>query len=286
MSGGISITSRSRPARRAPRIGRANSFGGIASGVAAASPRRALLAVFAGVMTVQAAAHRAGARSRQSGSDDRQAGVGLPGRPLQSVRSERGPRQHADRSRDSGTGRTPARRRSRDQPRCRPGLQATIGAVYTGLGLYADAQPLLERALRPRGTSSARTTPKHWQPPMIWPTSIGIGEVRGSRTALPRHRPAADPNSGVRPPRHAEGRLRPEQSVRHAKKVEGVRTPCSRHACTTAASVREPHPDTLGSLGNLGSVYYSQGRYADAEPLAAEDLDASRRVLGEDHPRR
>ncbi len=35
----------------------------------------------------------------------------------------------------------------RDQPNVQARLQSTIGAVYTGLGLYGDAQPLLQRAL-------------------------------------------------------------------------------------------------------------------------------------------
>ena len=36
----------------------------------------------------------------------------------------------------------------RDQPQVQARLQATIGAVYTGLGMYADAQPLLAGALQ------------------------------------------------------------------------------------------------------------------------------------------
>ena len=35
----------------------------------------------------------------------------------------------------------------RDQPLVRARLEAAIGNVYTGLGLYTDAQPLLKRAL-------------------------------------------------------------------------------------------------------------------------------------------
>src|SRR6185503_15407127 len=36
----------------------------------------------------------------------------------------------------------------RDQPRVQARLQATIGRVYGNLGMYAEAQPLLERALQ------------------------------------------------------------------------------------------------------------------------------------------
>ena len=61
-------------------------------GVAAVAVLVALLATFAGRET-SSQAHRAGTRSRQSGSGDCQAGVGLSGRPLQGVRSQRSARQ-------------------------------------------------------------------------------------------------------------------------------------------------------------------------------------------------
>jgi Tfp pilus assembly protein PilF len=40
----------------------------------------------------------------------------------------------------------------------------------------------------------------------------------------------------------------------------------------------------VSSLNNLGHFYYSQKRYREAEPLAVEVLDASRRLVGDDHP--
>ena len=39
------------------------------------------------------------------------------------------------------------------------------------------------------------------------------------------------------------------------------------------AELRERHPDTLGSINNLGLLYESQGRYSDAEPLYLEALE-------------
>ena len=45
------------------------------------------------------------------------------------------------------------------------------------------------------------------------------------------------------------------------------------------------HPDTAGSLNNLGNLYLAQGRY-DEEPLFEEALSICRRVLGADHPDR
>jgi tetratricopeptide (TPR) repeat protein len=44
------------------------------------------------------------------------------------------------------------------------------------------------------------------------------------------------------------------------------------------------HPDTLTSMNNLASIYYYQGKYADAEPLYKEALAGCQKALGLEHP--
>jgi tetratricopeptide (TPR) repeat protein len=44
------------------------------------------------------------------------------------------------------------------------------------------------------------------------------------------------------------------------------------------------HPDTLGSLHNLGTLYLRLGRFPEAERLLTEATSGRRRVLGENHP--
>ncbi|WP_254434466.1 tetratricopeptide repeat protein, partial [Dolichospermum sp. UHCC 0352] len=44
------------------------------------------------------------------------------------------------------------------------------------------------------------------------------------------------------------------------------------------------HPDVARSLNGLALLYYSQGRYNDAEPLYLQSLDIRKRQLGNDHP--
>jgi tetratricopeptide (TPR) repeat protein len=44
------------------------------------------------------------------------------------------------------------------------------------------------------------------------------------------------------------------------------------------------HPDVTTSLNNLASLYYSQGRYSEAEPLYLRSLEIKDKVLGENHP--
>jgi len=44
------------------------------------------------------------------------------------------------------------------------------------------------------------------------------------------------------------------------------------------------HPDTLGSVSNMGSLLREQGLYAEAKSHYREALDSNRRVLGVEHP--
>jgi tetratricopeptide (TPR) repeat protein len=44
------------------------------------------------------------------------------------------------------------------------------------------------------------------------------------------------------------------------------------------------HPDTLTSVGNLGSLLNAQGKLEEAEVLSRRALEGSERVLGVDHP--
>ena len=44
------------------------------------------------------------------------------------------------------------------------------------------------------------------------------------------------------------------------------------------------HPDTATSFNNLAFLYYSQGKYEEAEPLYIQALQIAEGVLGVNHP--
>jgi tetratricopeptide (TPR) repeat protein len=46
----------------------------------------------------------------------------------------------------------------------------------------------------------------------------------------------------------------------------------------------EDHPDVATSYNNLASLYESQGRYGEAEPLFKKALAICEQQLGLDHP--
>ena len=43
------------------------------------------------------------------------------------------------------------------------------------------------------------------------------------------------------------------------------------------------HPDMLTSMANLASVYWSQGRWKEAEELEVQVIETRKRVLGVEH---
>ena len=44
------------------------------------------------------------------------------------------------------------------------------------------------------------------------------------------------------------------------------------------------HPDIATSLNNLASLYYSQRKYEEAEPLFLQAIEIFKQSLGEEHP--
>ncbi|MDZ8087583.1 MAG: tetratricopeptide repeat protein, partial [Nostoc sp. DedQUE12b] len=52
----------------------------------------------------------------------------------------------------------------------------------------------------------------------------------------------------------------------------------------TKQRLGEEHPDVAATLNNLAQLYYSQGKYSEAETLNLQALELWRRFLGEEHP--
>ena len=44
------------------------------------------------------------------------------------------------------------------------------------------------------------------------------------------------------------------------------------------------HPNVATTLNNLAGLYYSQGRYSEAEPLYIQSLEIRERIFGINHP--
>lgn len=170
-----------------------------------------------------------------------------------------------------------------------PELQAQMmdlmGQVYISLGLYANAQPLLEQSIqlwtREKGPRSrealqarhnlarvvgsqghhADAEKLERQNLEIYRNDLGLRNVEAIRamTAL-----------GVA--------VENEARYREAEAID-------REALEVARTVLGPeNPDTLTSLNSLGNALQEQGRYPEAEKIHSQAVEARRRVLGNDHP--
>jgi eukaryotic-like serine/threonine-protein kinase len=170
-----------------------------------------------------------------------------------------------------------------------PELQAQMmdlmGQVYMNLGLYSNAQPLLEQSIelwthakgpRSREVLQARhnlarvvgskghdadAEKLERQNLEVYRNDLGLRNVDAIRamTAL-----------GVAV--ENEGRYRDAEAI-------------DREALEVTRAVLGPeNPDTLTLLNSLGNALQEQARYSEAEKIHKEVLEVRRRVLGSDHP--
>ncbi|HYV17557.1 MAG TPA: serine/threonine-protein kinase [Verrucomicrobiae bacterium] len=172
-----------------------------------------------------------------------------------------------------------------DQPDVQATLMQTMGSSYLGLGLYAQAAPLLERAVALRSRiygAEARETLAamndlamnlHLQ------GRAAEAEVMYRRTYEGRRKTDGDddpdtliPLEGLAWVYAAQGRVQ-EQEAALRRILEGRE--------------RTLGPEDRGTLmarSELGAVLSNTGRSSDAEPLLRQALDGQKRVMGVDHP--
>jgi len=172
-----------------------------------------------------------------------------------------------------------------DEPEVQAELMATMGTAYVGLGLYAEAEPLLTAVLETRrrvlGPEHAETLTSmnelanayHFQgryaeAETLHRETLGIRK----RVLGPGHPATLTSASSLASDYSARGRYAEAETL-HRETLEIERR-----------VLGGDHPDTLTSINNLANTYANQGRYAEAEALHREALGIERRVLGPDHP--
>jgi serine/threonine protein kinase len=171
------------------------------------------------------------------------------------------------------------------QPEVQATLMQTMGSSYLGLGLYAQAAPLLERAvaLRSRiyGAEARETLAAMNDLAMNLHLQGRQAEAEAMYRKTYEGRLVTDgeddldtliPLEGLAWVYEQEGRYKEEEEPR--RRVYEVRR-------------RILGPDSAGTLmaqSALAAFYSKTGRDAEAEPLLRDALERQKRVLGEDHP--
>jgi len=255
------------------------------SGVAVAGALVLLLVVFAVVMTVQASRiARARDRASQEAATATQVSDFLVGLFKVSDPSEaRGTTLTAREILAKGAQQLD---NLVDQPAVQARLQATIGDVYTGLGLYKDAQPLLTTALETRKRVVGPDNPDTLATANALANLYWYQGKYGEAESL--YRDIVERRTRVLGADHPDT-LRANYDLASLYAMQKRWEEFDRLSRDTLAKQRralgDHHPDTLASLGNLESSYFARGRYEEALPVAIEVLESERRIFGEDHPK-
>ena len=171
------------------------------------------------------------------------------------------------------------------QPEVKARLMETMGTVYTNLGLYRGAEPLLREAV---ATNRRTLGNNHSQ------TLTAINQLANAYWFQDRYLEAEPLYLEV-----SEGRRRVlgeehPDTLRVRTDLASLYTQQKRFdaaerldKATLEVQLRvlgPDHPDTRLSWNVLQAIYFAQGRFADAEPIARRVVDTSHRHLGDDHP--
>ena len=173
----------------------------------------------------------------------------------------------------------------REEPDVQARLQATMGSVYTSLGVYGAASLLLEQAVATRrrvlGADHLETLSAVNQlANLYWyqdrfaeaePLYLDVVERR-KRVVGDEHADTLKANFDLaslfgRQNRWSEAEQLQRKTLAIQERVLGG-----------------DHPDTVASRSNLAGYLRGQHRYADAVVISVEVVEAKRRLLGEDHP--
>ena len=171
------------------------------------------------------------------------------------------------------------------QPLVQARLLLTIGSVYETLGLYPQAQKLLERSLELRRKVLG---PNH--PDTLWAMrELGHAlRLEGRLTESDKLlRQTLDTYRHVLGPEHPETllcmgelatTLREEGQLPESEKLRADTLQIQRRV------LGPEDPETLNSMNNLADTLAEEGQLPQAEQLAREALELRRRLLGPDHP--
>jgi tetratricopeptide (TPR) repeat protein len=171
------------------------------------------------------------------------------------------------------------------QPLVEASIRQTVGNTYAELGLYAEAQRQMERALQLRRRLLGE---KHRE---TQDTMNSLAWLYREQGRYAQAEPIFAKVLELR--RRQRGKEHPDTLTTLAD-VAVLNLDQGKYAqaeplLTTVLRARlrvlgEEHADTLATMHNLASLYRDQGKYAQAELLFARVLELRRRVLGEEHP--
>jgi non-specific serine/threonine protein kinase/serine/threonine-protein kinase len=172
-----------------------------------------------------------------------------------------------------------------ERPEIKVRLQATIGEVYTSLGAYDAAQPLLEQAAatdrRLLGDDHPDTLAMVHQLANLYWYQGKFAEAEPLYRDVVQRRVRV---LGEQDPQTLKASFDLASLYARLERWDAAERLTQRTLDIQQQILGPDHADTLASRNNLVAILHGQQRYADALPIALEALAARRRALGADHP--
>ena len=171
------------------------------------------------------------------------------------------------------------------QPQLQGRMMHTIGAAYTALGLYPEALPPLERALKAKEQSLGAGNLSVAETELaIGEAMAGHGDIKPAEAHFQRAISISSSASGPNDPLVAEGLAGLARLRLRAGNNTDAETLYKRAIAIDKKAAKPDNSVLARHLLSLGVVYWAQGRYSDAEPLMRQSLRIEERRLGPDHP--
>jgi len=172
------------------------------------------------------------------------------------------------------------------QPAVEAAIRQTIGGTYWELGLYAQAERQLTRAVELRKQVLGPAHPDTLASiETLAETYDSEGKYAAAETLLnslietERGRRREDSLEAIKA-RHTLASIAVDGHADLAR-AEALYTPLIE---AERRVLGEANPTTLATMNNLAAVYSREAKYAQAEDLYRRLIEAKRRVLGPDHP--
>jgi serine/threonine protein kinase/Tfp pilus assembly protein PilF len=171
------------------------------------------------------------------------------------------------------------------KPLVEAAVRQTIGNTYYRMGLYAQAEPHLERA---RALHARELGADH---PDTLSSTNNLALLYEAQARYDQAQPLLEHVFEAQ--RRISGENHPATltAMNNLGRLYHVRGQLDRAEALLGGALEarrqalgEDHPDTLASMNNLALLYESQGRLDEAERLLTRTLAGRGRTLGEDHP--
>jgi serine/threonine protein kinase/tetratricopeptide (TPR) repeat protein len=171
------------------------------------------------------------------------------------------------------------------QPELQARLMTTVGEVYHKLGLYSQAEPLLEQALETRRSLLDDEHPDtlgsmHALAYLYWLQGRYDEAERLCLETLESQKRIL----GADHPNTLESMNTLVALYKYRKRNDEAVALCLETIEAQKRVLGADHRETLTSMSNLALLYSDMGQFDKAEPLCLETLETRKRVLGTDHP--